>query len=73
MRRPWSERASSLCGNQEEGWEAGVAGRWMDGLEVWGVGIQHSDPVRGAAGTRGVSGPAGLHLHTPKSPLSLWF
>ena len=45
----------------------------MDGLEMWGVGIQHSDPVRGAAGTRGVSGLAGLHLHTPKSPLSLWF
>lgn len=47
--------------------------RWTDGLETWGVGIQHSDPVRGAAGTRGVSGQAGLHLHTPKSPLSLWF
>ena len=47
--------------------------RWTDGLETWGMGLQHSDPVRGAAGTPGVSGPAGLHLHTPKSPLSLWF
>lgn len=45
----------------------------MDGLETWGVGIQHSDPVCGAAGTRGVSGLARLHLHTPKSSLSLWF
>lgn len=45
----------------------------MDGLETCGVGIQRSDPVHGAAGTQGVSGPAGLHLHTSKSPLSLWF
>lgn len=45
----------------------------MDGLEMCRVGIQRSDPVCGAAGTRGVSGPAGLHLHTSKSPLSLWF
>lgn len=65
MRRPWSMRGrAASVGTRREGLEASVWSEvdgWAGPVRWWGFSAVTLCTI--AAGTQGVSGPAGLHAH----------